>query len=132
MKENPIDGEKELLDQVDGEPFSSVTERRNPRIYIKTELVERLVKIGVPDDTQAIGHAVNSLAEMGISLGNAVIPDAVDISIFEKGLADRTEELTKSTIALGQILVELGAVNEYKAIFNNFKTLAKAGAKKGT
>lgn len=130
MNEKPENQENEvdaLLLQDGDAPNSSLSERRNPRIYAKTELVQKLVKMGVPDDTQAIGAAINSLAEIATNLGLAVIPDASDAVILEKALADRLDTLNRTNMLLQQTLLELGAVNEYRSLFLNFKNLAKGG-----
>jgi hypothetical protein len=128
MNEKPENDEfdQDALLLQDGEtPNTSLSERRNPRIYAKTELVHRLVKLGVPDDTQAIGSAINSLAEIATNLGLAVIPDATDAVILERALADRLDTLNRTNLLLFQTLTELGAVNEYRSMFLNFKNLVK-------
>ncbi len=102
-----------------------MNKQRNPRIYVQADVVDRLAKLGFPTDSVSIGSAVNSLADMGLTLGLAYIPDASDLAVIEKSLADRTEELTQATLSLMQLMVELSATSEYKTLFHSFKDFAK-------
>lgn len=123
--------EKDILDVPDGKGSKPFHEWNHPRIYVRKDVVERLVKLGIPNDPRAISNAVNSLADMGISLGLAYLPDATDLVAMEQALTDRTEELTQISLDLGRLLVELGATSEYKTLFYNFRNIAKSQGQKG-
>jgi hypothetical protein len=55
-----------------------MTKQRNPRIRLSPKLVERLTRIGVPNDPASMGRAVNDLAAMSIDFGSAYVPDLGD------------------------------------------------------
>jgi len=105
-------------------------ERRNIRFYIRKDVADRLIKLGVPDDSGSLGYAVNELADMSISLGQAYLPDASDMATLQTGIHDRLDELNGTTLSLLKLLVELGATGEYKTLLHSFKQLAKESAPK--
>lgn len=132
MRESGIEPpEKDILDVPNGEGSKSFQEWKQPRIYVRKDVVDRLVKLGIPNDPRAISNAVNSLADMGISLGLAYLPDATDIVAMEQALTDRTEELTQISLDLSRLLVELGATSEYRTLFFGLKDIAKSQGQKG-
>jgi hypothetical protein len=110
----------------DGPGILASTEQRNPRFYLQKQLVDRLTRLGVPNDNASLGRTVNELADMSITLGYAYLPDLTDLTTLEAGVHARIEELTEVTMHLQQILVELGATGEYRTLLHAFKKLAKA------
>ena len=117
-------------DEADGPASTPVMERRNIRFYIRKDVAARLIKLGVPDDSGSLGYAVNELADMTISLGQAYLPDVSDMATLQTGIHDRLDELNGTTLSLLKLLVELGAMGEYKTLLHSFKQLAKEGTPK--
>jgi len=126
----PADQPSDALDIADGQALSSVAERRNARIYLRKDLADRLIKLGVPDDTSSLGNVVNELADMSITLGSAYLPDATDAGSLQAAIHDRLDELTRVTLSLLQLMVELGATGEYRTLLHSFKDLAKENSPK--
>ena len=120
----------DTLDAADGPASTPVMERRNIRFYIRKDVADRLIKLGVPDDSGSLGYAVNELADMSISLGQAYLPDVSDMATLQTGIHDRLDELNGTTLSLFKLLVELGATGEYKTLLHSFKQLAKEGTPK--
>lgn len=132
MREDGIEPpEKDIMDVPNGEGSKPLHAWKQPRIYVRKDVVDRLVKLGIPEDPRSISNAVNSLADMGISLGLAYLPDATDLVVMEQALTDRTEELTQVSLDLGRLLVELGATSEYRTLFYNLKNVVKSQGQKG-
>jgi hypothetical protein len=109
----------------DGPGILASTEQRNPRFYLQKQLVDRLTRLGVPNDNASLGRTVNELADMSVTLGYAYLPDMTDLTNLEAGVHARIEELTEVTMHLQQLLVELGATGEYRTLIHAFKQLAK-------
>lgn len=107
--------------ELEGQP-SLLSQQLNPRIYARAEVVKKLVKMGIPDNTTAIGAAINSLADSAISLGIGYIPEATDAAVITKAFTDRMEELTQVQLGLIGLLTEMGAASDYLALLQTVQT----------
>ena len=93
----------------DGQDDSvGLTTQRNPRICIHIGLARRLVALGIPDDSLAIGRAVNGLAEVALSRGSLVVSDISDVTTTLQSLDNRCAELVEANILLAKLLAEIG------------------------
>jgi hypothetical protein len=128
--EQPESRADDPLAEADGEATCSVIGRRNPRVYIRKDVADRLIKLGVPDDSGSLGHVVSQLAEMSISLGQAYLPDASDMAALQIAIHDRLDELNGTTLSLLKLLAVLGAAGEYKTLLHSFQQKAKESTPK--
>ena len=124
-QEHPENQADDPLAEAEGEATCSVIGRRNPRVYIRKDVANRLIKLGVPDDSGSLGHVVSQLAEMSISLGQAYLPDVSDMAALQIAIHDRLDELNGTTLSLLKLLAVLGATGEYKTLLHSFQQNAK-------
>jgi hypothetical protein len=110
-QEHPENQADDPLAEADGEATCSVA--------------DRLIKLGVPDDSGSLGHVVSQLAEMSISLGQAYLPDVSDMAALQIAIHDRLDELNGTTLSLLKLLAVLGATGEYKTLLHSFQQNAK-------
>lgn len=118
-----IPGDENLLDATPVTPGIPFSQRRNPRVYIAKEVVDKLVRLGVSDEAGAIGRAVSSITDLAISVGLAWLPDATDAIVIEKAIADRLQELSALHLGLLKLLTDLESAAEYKTLLQTFKQM---------
>jgi len=82
-------------------------------VYIRKDVADRLIKLGVPDDSGSLGHVVSQLAEMSISLGQAYLPDVSDMAACRSPFTTASMNST-DTLSLLKLLAVLGATESIR------------------
>lgn len=109
-----------LLDE--GEDTSATfAQNRSPRIYISRELVNQVVRLGVPNEAGPVGRVVGALASQAIALGRGWLPSASDAVAVDLAIEHRLNELCAIHAGIFRTLSELASATEQNTLLNTLK-----------